>query len=556
LNKLFMISIFLLQGEDIMVGRTDPLYGGQPYTEQSRPCGHPGHRIRFPESFFTDWNGTRAAWGGRPGKVLAREWAKLRYGVFDEHGYAGDPLYPVYHQVGDLVLPTATTNAMVRGHWIYGNGTRACDPTEEAGACFFQPEGPNEPLNCSLGYLAGLASVRGWCEPAQLASQPLSPTKHNVLCGGRPLLEVIRSHPDFPVAAGAGIPGGEAAASSILGHELRETEFDLVRQPPPEYVILVETSSGMAGVWKWVRKALQNLVRFEMADNARVAIVTFAKEARLEQNLAVLTSERVRIRVADAIPDSPKKLSRYEDRCVSCAIKTAMDEVLRNREAGGHLIIISQGDAATLSASEAAMVAEYDKYYNVRISSVLVPQRKTGGGRDVTLSFYAEIAARSGGRSLTLTDTGAGLALLSDLILSLREVVSVDSAVLVTVHSHESVRPEGTVTTEGQFLIDSTLGRETRFGVFVDDDEDHRIKAIRFLDAETGKAFGPYTKMSSDYDIINYKTINFGGPGDQPPFEEVGFLNIYIFAILVKKTYMGLVFYLTAYRNFTIFQWI
>jgi hypothetical protein len=355
------------------------------------------------------------------------------------------------------------------------------------------------------------------------------------LCGGRPLLEVIRSHPDFPVAAGAGIPGGEAAASTMLGHELRETEFDLVRQPPPEYVILVETSSGMAGVWKWVRKALQNLVRFEMADNARVAIVTFAKEARLEQNLAVLTSERVRIRVADAIPDSPKKLSRYEDRCVSCAIKVAMDEVLRNREAGGHLIIISQGDAATLSASEAAMVAEYDKYYNVRISSVLVPQRRTagGGGRDGgTISFYAEIAARSGGRSLTLTDTGAGLALLSDLILSLREVVSVDSTVPVTVHSRESVRPEGTVTTEGQFLIDSTLGRETRFGVFVDDDEDHRIKAIRFLDAETGKTFGPYTKMSSDYDIINYKTINFGGPGDQPPFEEVSFVKYFFLQYL------------------------
>jgi hypothetical protein len=53
----------------------------------------------------------------------------------------------------------------------------------------------------------------------------------------------------------------------------------------------------------------------------------------------------------------------------------------------------------------------------------------------------------------------------------------------------------------------------------VEDDEEHRIKAVRFMD-EAGKAFGPYTKMSSDYDIINYKTINFG-PGDQPPFDEV-----------------------------------
>ena len=507
-----------------MVGRTDPIYGSQPYTEQSRPCGQPGDRIRLSESFFTDWNSTRATWGGRPGKLLAREWAKLRYGVFDEHGFADDPLYPAYHQVGDLVLPTATTNAMVRGNWVYANGSRACDPTEEmataAGgvrsACFFRPEGPNEQVSCSLGYLPELASVRSWCEPAQLVSQPLSPTKHNVLCGGRSVLQVIRGHPDF--AKASTVASGDVAAN--IGHELRETEFDVVRQPPPEYVILVETSSGMAGVWKWVRKALQNLVRFEMADNARVAIVTFAKEARLEQNLAVLTSERVRIRVADAIPDSPKKLSRYEERCANCAIQVAMDQVLRNREDGGHLIIISQGDAATLSPSDAAMVAEYDKYYNVRISSVLIPPRRTadGGGRQ-TLDFYAEMAARSGGRSLTLTDTGVGLALLADLILSLREVVSVDSPVPITVHSLESARLEGTVTSSGHFLIDSTLGRDTRFGVFVEDDEEHRIKAVRFLD-ETGKTFGPYTKMSSDYDIINYKTINFG-PGDQPPFEEV-----------------------------------
>jgi hypothetical protein len=514
---------FIFQGEDIVIGGMDPIYGSQPYTEQSRPCGQPGDRIRFSDTFFTDWNATRATWGSHPGKLLAREWAKLRYGVFDEHGFAADPLYPAYHQVGDSVLPTATTNAMVRGHWIHTNGSRACDPTGEAtvgsqssSACYFKPEGPNEQVSCSLGYLPELTSVRGWCEPGQLASQPLGPTKHNVLCGGRSVLQVIRSHPDFAGTATA----ASGDSTGPAGYELRETEFDVVRQPPPEYVVLVETSSGMAGIWKWVRKALQNLVRFEMADNARVAIVTFAKEARLEQNLAVLTSERVRIRVADAIPDSPKKLSRYEERCVNCAIQVAMDQVLRNREAGGHLIIISQGDAATLSPNDAAMIAEYDKYYNVRISSVLVPPRRSGGGgRLNTIDFYAEIAARSGGRSLTLTDTGVGLALLSDMILSLREVVSVDSPVPVTVHSLETARPEGSVTSSGHFLIDHTLGRDTRFGVFVEDDEEHRIKAVRFMD-EAGKAFGPYTKMSSDYDIINYKTINFG-PGDQPPFDEV-----------------------------------
>ena len=37
---------------------------------------------------------------------------------------------------------------------------------------------------------------------------------------------------------------------------------------------------------------------------------------------------------------------------------------------------------------------------------------------------------------------------------------------------------------EGNFLIDTTLGRDTIFGVFVEDDENHHIKAVTFRDTE------------------------------------------------------------------------
>ena len=29
--------------------------------------------------------------------VFAHEWSKFRYGVFDEYGYPGDPIYPVFY---------------------------------------------------------------------------------------------------------------------------------------------------------------------------------------------------------------------------------------------------------------------------------------------------------------------------------------------------------------------------------------------------------------------------------------------------------------------------
>ena len=34
---------------------------------------------------------------GPAGQVFLYEWSKLRYGVFEEHGYPGDPLYPMFY---------------------------------------------------------------------------------------------------------------------------------------------------------------------------------------------------------------------------------------------------------------------------------------------------------------------------------------------------------------------------------------------------------------------------------------------------------------------------
>ena len=58
-------------------------------------------------------------------------------------------------------------------------------------------------------------------------------------------------------------------------------------------------------------------------------------------------------------------------------------------------------------------------------------------------------------------------------------------------------------------------------GIYVEDEEDHLIKSVSFTDSK-GFLYGPYTSMSSLYDIINLKTINFP-VGQAPPFDDVGF---------------------------------
>ena len=72
--------------------------------------------------------------------------------------------------------------------------------------------------------------------------------------------------------------------------------------------------------------------------------------------------------------------------------------------------------------------------------------------------------------------------------------------------------------------MDSTLGRDTQFGIYVEDEEDHLIKSIRFTDSK-GKNYGPFLRMSSDYDLVNFKTINFPD-GQSPPFNAVSTILI------------------------------
>ena len=51
------------------------------------------------------------------GKIspLFQEWSKYRYGVFDEHGYPDDPLYPNFFKIQDRILPTGSYNTPVLG---------------------------------------------------------------------------------------------------------------------------------------------------------------------------------------------------------------------------------------------------------------------------------------------------------------------------------------------------------------------------------------------------------------------------------------------------------
>ena len=42
----------------------------------------------------------------------------------------------------------------------------------------------------------------------------------------------------------------------------------------------------------------------------------------------------------------------------------------------------------------------------------------------------------------------------------------------------------------GTFLVDADLGRNTEFGIYVEDDEEHQIKSVMFQDSKL-MMYGP-----------------------------------------------------------------
>ena len=104
-----------------------PVHRKSPFTQQSRGCGLPGDFITIPYQFFTNWNQTLEVYGD-PAKVFVHEWAKFRYGIFDEFGFSGDDLYPNYYKVDGQMVPTGSSDLLIKGAWLKQG--IPCDPSD------------------------------------------------------------------------------------------------------------------------------------------------------------------------------------------------------------------------------------------------------------------------------------------------------------------------------------------------------------------------------------------------------------------------------------------
>ena len=189
----------------------------------------------------------------------------------------------------------------------------------------------------------------------QVVEEP-GPTKQRVMCGGRGAWELIRDHPDMEAR-------GRRAETSRAPPRL-----DLVLSPPPTTVLVMEITASMTENqdWKHINKATHNLIKYDLPDTARLAVVSFANTSRVEAGVTQLRGSRGHL--ADIVPDKFRlDTGGGEARCVACGVSTAVTEVLGEGRAGAHLILVTRAGPDTLSPTEMATLREYVEYYQVTI---------------------------------------------------------------------------------------------------------------------------------------------------------------------------------------------
>ena len=326
-----------------MVVKTSLVHGvTRPLTLQSRGCGGKGDYIAIPYNYLLGME-TR----NNPGAVLAHEFVKLRLGIFDEIGFPGDDIYPEYYRDSGRIFPTGNSDTPVMGTWLSTTGQEPCTPDREK--CVFQPQGPNDQVKCSLGYLPTIPSVKKYCQSNIL----VAPTKHNAICNGQSVREVIENSDDY-------------TCIDITNHNQddKTPEILIVQEKTTKYVLLLEISSSMADKddWKFINKAAQKLLRYDLPDSAEVAVVTFSNTSKVEAPLTVLKGSRSHL--ADIVPDK-YRLAQGDERCLVCGFKTVMTEVLQEHKEGAHVILVTRGKRNALSINDEKTIKEYAEYYQV-----------------------------------------------------------------------------------------------------------------------------------------------------------------------------------------------
>merc|ERR1711971_216439 len=466
---------------EFRLGPSNPVYGHNPYTVQNRDCGDPGDFTHLTSWFVLNHATNASTEFGRTDKVIVHEWAKLRWGVFEEFGYPGDERFPMFYfkttwgpnGQEDVLKPNFCTSTEVEGESrdVVTGGECSNDPDSGLpdSRCYFFPRVEGTVASSYMA-LPFLDSVTDFCDQTEANLHHAEiPTKHNLYCDGESTWDVIKENLDF---------ANEVNPPNL---DILDTtpSFRVVQSKKPKYVVLMDVSTSMEIPGNdqmdlfYVRSenlknAVKRWVMYEVTDGTEVALVVFSDVVVTNGPPIIFPMAAVNDKTRAEMVEAVDTMEFNGLTCIGCGIDRALnwDGALMGVN-GGVIILITDG-------KQECEIGEGNPTVCKTIES-MTPQVLERQTRVVTIAFGLEadpaledLALQSGGKSYFIDDySGPGSindAFTGSMTYQPGHVLG-ESTTTVHQHDRQNVSAGETVT---DFLdIDVSIGREVHFQITI-----------------------------------------------------------------------------------------
>ncbi|XP_018012882.1 calcium-activated chloride channel regulator 1 [Hyalella azteca] len=423
-----------------------PRYGMRPWTQQSQGCGKQGDFIRVAHQLLKQ-NTSLVN-----GRLLAHEWLRYRYGVFEEVGEVGNPFHPPHYRARNAQWkPNACGNRN-----IVESDSSTCDP-KELGCDLDIKQEDNPGLTSSFMAFPRIPSVTELCDEG--SHDRFVPTRHNLACDGKSVWEVMRASQDFQDSSNS---EGRAVDSLVSLRYLHPRNKRIV--------LLVDDTNVMNSQkrWDFMRKAVRKVVAYDIPDGFRVGLVVFDSKAKVKHFVSPLVDSEIREKVGSSLPRNPSVVGETQ-RCVLCGLKASLELLKKNGGSHGGNIILVTGGSSTISEHDKLKAQIMLQDAGVTLNLVIYPLIDRFPLPGSNLEY---VTAISGGQSYIVPDEGIGedsrvgmyYGLLDALYYAVGNVAGWRG---LPVKIHEAEHPGGrSGKSEGSFLVDPSLSSNINFAIF------------------------------------------------------------------------------------------
>ena len=345
---------------------------------KSSPCGESGTNMRI----FVDSIGRLRQDSEGTSKLFLKEWAKYRFGVFDEKPLPNRHTY--VHSDSKIYGTRCSLN--IKGQLEnYLNGETCTDKEKQKNGedCRFVPNSQQEGSSLgSLMYSTNIPGVDKFCNASNHNSE--APTVHNLRCDFKSAWEIISSHSDIQfIRPNKGLNAPPS------------TDFAIFHEGVEKICLLLDASTSMLFGKRLfrVRQAALNYISMVPTNNY-IGIVTFHKKAVIRAVLTKIRNEDTRKWLAKRLPVADDisrgtSIAAGVNKCLQVISDSSSSTGLDlSSTSGGKILLLSDGTETDSPYMNEVL------YQSVKSS--LISVTSIAFGQDATRKLE-EIAKATGG---------------------------------------------------------------------------------------------------------------------------------------------------------------